>query len=164
MNTHLTPPLLAPLLVLADHGHLRIYRLLPSPGRNKAHLEVALSADYPRGHEQYFEEDSDKAGRFPGNSVRGHHRQMSIDERLPMQREHEQRIVRDLSEQIEGYMVTAPDLAWYLSASPQLEHSILQELSPGVRSRLISSAGKNLIGMPVDEIVAHFPMHGEKAI
>jgi hypothetical protein len=81
---------------------------------------------------------------------------MSIDERLPMQEEEERRQTRDLVQAIETFLQQHPAATWDFAAAPAVHNSVLERVSPPMRSRLRQSVAKDLVNQPVEELLRRF--------
>lgn len=154
-------------IVTADHGHLRIYIERSSPGQRTPALDPVEAMDFPQGKKSYTDRDTDMAGRFasskhqapgPGNPTA--RTGMSIDERLPMQREESRRRAKDLAAEIEAFFQPRRDATWDFAAGPDLNSTVLELLSPDVRQRMRRSIAKDLVNQPGDEVRAHFAEAG----
>jgi hypothetical protein len=153
-------------IVTLDHGHLRIYEERHPPGQQSPALHQVEAMDFPQGKKSYTDRDSDMAGRFPsskhqapgpGSPMGGVARTgMSIDERLPMQREEERRRAKELAEEVDAFFRARPEATWDFAAGPQLNTTILELVSRDVRERLRRSVSKDLVNQRVDEVRAHF--------
>lgn len=153
-------------IVTVDHGHLRIYAERHPPGQHSPALEQVEAMDFPQGKAGYTDRDTDMAGRFPGskrqaagpgNPAGGPGRSgMSIDERLPMQREEERRRARELAAEIDHFFQQRPNASWDFAAGPELNNAVLEIVSRDVRERLRRSVPKDLVNQRVDEVRAHF--------
>lgn len=153
-------------IITVDHGHLRIYAERHPPGQQSPALEQVEAMDFPAGKNSYTDRETDVAGRFPGSkknvagpgnpSGQPGRTGMSIDERLPMQREEERRRVKDLAAEVEAFLVGRPEASWDFAAGPALHNAVLELLSRSVRERLRRSVSKDLVNQRVDEVRAHF--------
>src|SRR5947209_4206783 len=95
-------------IVAVDHGHLRIYAEQRQPGQTTPGLRQVEAMDFPAGKNSYVDRDTDMAGRFPSSKHQGPapgaptgRTGMSIDERLPMQREESRRRAKEIAAEIE---------------------------------------------------------------
>ena len=151
----------------ADHGHLRIFLPRQSPGQREPDLEEVEAMDFPLGKHSYSDRDTSMAGRFQGSKHQGAgpgapggmgvgRTGMSIDERLPMQREEERRRSRDVAAEIETFFATRPDATWDLACAPAMHRSIVDELSGAVRQRLRRTITKDLVNQRREDVRAHF--------
>jgi hypothetical protein len=82
---------------------------------------------------------------------------MSIDERLPMQREEERRRIHDVASQIEAFFQKAPRATWDLAIAPAIRNVVVDALTPGVRGRLRHVVPKDLVNLPHAQLLSHFP-------
>lgn len=140
-------------VVVLDRAHLRIYHMREEPGvLNEPQFELTESIDFPAGKRHYTDNDSDQAGRFNSmGQTRG-----SIDERLPMQEEHQRRLLGDLAHFLNGFLSERPNARWDLAAGPALHHALLSALKPPVRVRLRQSVVKDLVHQSPAELRVHF--------
>jgi hypothetical protein len=150
-------------IVTTDHGHLRIYAERHPPGQFSPALEQVEAMDFPQGRRSYVDRDTDMAGRFASSRSQGAgaggptaRQGMSIDERLPMQREESRRRAREIAAEIEHFFRARRDATWDFAAGPELNAVVLEMLTPGVRQRLRRSVSKDLVNQRVDEVRAHF--------
>jgi hypothetical protein len=155
MNSH--------YIVVADHGHLRIFSEHSRTGQSTPTLTEMHSMDFPEGRKSYVDNDSDMAGRFQSSKHQGPapgapsaRTGMSIDERLPMQREAKRRQIDDITRAIEGFLQGQPDASWDFAAAASVHNAVLEQLSPQLRARLRTSVAKDLVNQPVSELLAHF--------
>lgn len=157
-------------IVTLDHGHLRIYAERRAPGQLNPALEQVEAMDFPQGRKSANERDTDQAGRFgsskhqsaaqgaPGQagfSATGRSG-MSIDERLPMQREESRRRAKELAAEVDAFFNQRPDATWDFAAGPELNGTVLELISPAVRQRVRRTVAKDLVNQRVDEVRAHF--------
>ncbi len=81
---------------------------------------------------------------------------MSIDERLPMQREEEGRRAKELAAEINAFFEQRPGATFDFAAGPELNGTVLELFLPAVRQRVRRSVSKDLVNQPTDELRAHF--------
>jgi hypothetical protein len=150
-------------IVTADQGHLRIYAERHPPGQFSPSLEQVESMDFPGGKHSYTARETDMAGRFsnskthgPGAGLPTGRQGMSIDERLPMQREEARRRAKEIAAEIGSFLQRRPDASWDFAAGPDLNGAVLDLLPASVRQRLRRSVSKDLVNQRVDEVRAHF--------
>ncbi len=156
MNSH--------YLVIADRGHLRIFIHRSRRGQSTPGLEEVHAMDFPHARASYADNDSDMAGRFQSSQHQGAapgaptaRTGMSIDERLPMQREVERRQAEDVARAISAFLEGQPTATWDFAAGPSLHNVVLEQLSPQTRFRLRSAVVKDLVNQPIAELIGHFP-------
>ena len=152
-------------IVTLDQGHLRIFAERVGPGQLTPGLQQVEAMDFPAGKHNYTDRDTDQAGRFSGSKnqaagmgapAKGARAGMSIDERLPMEREESRRRARELAAEIEHFFQSRPEASWDFAAGPELNTAVLDLLSPDVRQRMRRSVSKDLVNQRVDEVRAHF--------
>jgi hypothetical protein len=150
-------------IVTLDHGHLRIYAEQMPPGQSTPRLEQIEAMDFPLGKQSYTDRDTDMAGRFgsskqpgPGPGLPTGRQGMSIDERLPMEREETRRRAKELAAEIDSFFQKRPEATWDFAAGPELNGTVLELISPAVRQRVRRSVAKDLVNQRLDEVRAHF--------
>ncbi len=150
-------------IAVADQGHLRIYRVTTGPMQTTPGLAEVQSLDFPQGKMSYVESDTDMAGRFQSSKHQGAaagapaaRSGMSIDERLPMQREVDRRRIDDVAHAIEEFLAADTTATWDFAAGPTSHNAILEQLSPQLRARLRKSVSKDLVNQPRTELLGHF--------
>lgn len=162
MNSH--------YIVIADHGHLRIFTERTSPGQSTPTLVEVHSMDFPHARASYADSDTDMAGRFQSSQHQGRgpgtptaRTGMSIDERLPMAREAERRQNDDIAKGIESFLSQRPDATWDFAAGPSTHNAVLDRLAPQLKGRLKTAVSKNLVNQPVQELLGHFAQPARSA-
>jgi hypothetical protein len=155
MNSH--------YFVIADHSRARIFTERTEPGQTTPGLEEVFAMDFAQGRAGYTDNDSDMAGRFQSSKSQGAapgspagRSGMSIDERLPMQREAHRRAVTEISRAIETFLELRPDSSWDFAAGPSMHNAVLERLPAAIRSRLRNSLSKDLVKQPVAELRERF--------
>jgi hypothetical protein len=147
-------------IVLADHGHLRIFEQRSGPGQNTPGLVEVRAFDFPQGRASYTEHDTDFAGRFQSSKQQGRgpgaptaRIGMSVDERLPKQNEVQRRTIGDVAEAINGFIEGQPDATWDFAAPPSAHNAIVEQLLPKTRQRLQKSIAKDLVHQPTTQLL-----------
>ena len=155
MNSH--------YFVIADHSRLRIFTERTGPGQSTPGLEEVYAMDFAQGRVGYSDNDTDMAGRFQSSKQQGAspgspaaRAGMSIDERLPMQREAHRRAVAEIAGAIESFLELRPDATWDFAAGPSTHNAVLERMPHAVRSRLRESIAKDLVNQPVASLRERF--------
>lgn len=155
MNSH--------YFIIADLAQLRIFTENTRPGQSTPGLDEVYAMELSQGRADYTDNDTDMAGRFQGSKPQGPasgtpaaHTGMSIDERLPMQREAQRRAVAELTRAIESFLVLHPAATWDFAAGPSTHNAVLEKLAPAIRSRLRESTPKDLVNHSVVELRERF--------
>lgn len=153
-------------VVTADHGHLRIFLEHEQPGQTTPVLDEIQALDFPGGVKSYMDRETDMAGRFQnskqpaaGAGAPTAHGGMSIDERLPMQREEARRRINALAEVIEAFFATRPQATWDFAAPPKVHNAVLKALPTKIRRRLRLTVSKDLVHQRTEDLQAHFVGH-----
>jgi hypothetical protein len=81
---------------------------------------------------------------------------MSIDERLPMQREESRRRAKELAAELDTFFQRRPQASWDFAAGPELNTAVVDLLSPAVRQRIRRTLAKDLVHQRGDEVRVHF--------
>jgi hypothetical protein len=143
-------------MAVVDRAHLRIYQVREPQGGGSTQFELAEAFDLIAGHQQYTDRDTDMAGRFPGGSGR---QQTSgagtIDERLPMQAEHERRVVGDLAGYLTRFFQEHPRATWDYAAGPGIHRAVLDRLPADVRGRVQVAITKELVHQTPAQLRTH---------
>lgn len=154
--------------VTADHGHLRIYRERQDPGQREPDLDPVESMDFPAGVKNYTARESAPAGRFQSSKPAGvapgapnGRTGMSIDERLPMQREEERRRARDVAAEIDAFFAARPEATWDFAGAPAFYHAVLDQVSDRVRQRRRRTIAKDLVNQRTNHLRAQ--LNGARA-
>ncbi len=155
MNNH--------FIIIADRAHLRVYAERSELGQTTPGLSEVHSMDFPEGRTNYTDNESDMAGRFNSSNHQGRapgapsaRSGMSIDERLPMQREAERRHIDNVAQAIDAFLGANTTASWDFAAGPSSHNAILEKLSPQARNRLRNSISKDLVNQPLSGLLDHF--------
>lgn len=143
-------------MAVVDRAHLRIYLVRDPQWGGSTQFELAQAFDLIAGHQQYTDRDSDMAGRFPGGSGRAlASGGGTIDERLPMQNEHERRIIGDIADSLQRFLAAHPGATWDFAAGPAIHQPILDRLPKALRDRLGVALVKELVHQTPAQLRAH---------
>lgn len=150
-------------VVTANQGHLRIFHRRQPPAQSTPAFDPVQAFDFPAGVGSYTDRDTDMAGRFQGSRQQGiapgapaARAGMSIDERLPMQREEQRRRVREIAESVDAFLAPRPNATWDFAAGPELHNAVLEAVAPKTRQQLRRSVAKDLVHQPQTDFPAHF--------
>lgn len=140
-------------LVLVNMKHVRIY---DDAVRGNPQLVEAFEPEIGQGG--YTDQDSDQAGRFGNGGGRGGRnvRGGSIDERLPMLEEQQRRVAKEAAAVITRHLKAHPNANWSYAAGPTLHSLVLKELHKDLLARKDHDIQKDLLNMPLPELVGHF--------
>lgn len=150
------PPPAEHFVVLADYASLRIFVEERAPGQRTPALRSLQTQLFPQGHENYSDRDTSQQGRFPNSGLRGGAPGQGIDERLPMQREQERRLVSVVAAALGGFLRQHPNATWDFAAGPSLHRAVLDALEPRLRTNLRKALVKDLGKQPLSSLRVHF--------
>jgi hypothetical protein len=148
-EAHITPP--EHFVAVLDRAHLNIYRV--GSGTDRARFEPVEAFHLPAGLQHYTDRDTDQAGRF---GARVGPAGGSIDERLPMQNEHERRIAAELAARLGAFLQEHDHATWDYAAGPALHHAVLDRLPASTRERLDRALSRELVHQTPAELEAYF--------
>ncbi len=150
-------------IAVADHAHLRIFAEHTEVGQTTPGLEEVYALDFPQGKASYVAAEAVFAGRFQGSKQQGAspgaptaRTGMSIDERLPLQRETDRRNLDDIAGALLVFLSRHPQAGWDFAAGPSTHNAILERLPADIRARLRRSLAKDLVNQPTDGLLARF--------
>lgn len=142
------------LIVLADLGRLKAFRVTRDEMTSNVHVELAEELNLLDGQEKLLDKVTDKAGRFPasgGNAGGG-----GAGENHKLQSEIQKRLIKRLGEAINDLVRREKPTIWHFAAAQEINQKILQELGPEVRSKLSKSVGSDLTKVGKNELLSHF--------
>ncbi len=146
---------MTPRYILTAAGRqFAAYEKTSAPGRPAPSFRQVEALEFAPGRGSYTDQDTDKAGRFPGGVAGAPGG--SIDERLPMQEEHRRREAEWLAGCIEQFLKKHPGETWAFAAGDGLHNAVLDRLGPASRANLVETVRKNLVHLPGQQLAAHF--------
>jgi hypothetical protein len=131
------------LVLVTDFGGFKAFRLENDHPHSSPRLELLEEYKDAEAHRKIVERVSDLSGRFPRRTGARSGGAMSDGERHNIALENRKRGVRNLAGRIESLMQNPEVEQCFLAASREIMNPLLEELSPGSRSKI----GMNL---PVD--------------
>jgi hypothetical protein len=141
------------LIVLADLGCLKAFRVVNTQLQRTPHLELIEQFDSPEAHGKLGERVSDLSGRFPRGTGRG---AMSDGERHNIELEQRKRLVRQLAQRFNALARDNEFERCLLAASREINHQLLEELDPQVRAKIEKNVPADLTKVERAEILKHF--------
>lgn len=145
------------LIIVADLGHLRVFREV-QPQKNFApHLELMEEMMTVGAHEKVSEQVTDQAGRFSrGYGPANFARVMSAGERHNYQTEQDRRLMGDLVEQINQALRDPEVQSCLFAASAPIHKQLFGAIDPRLRTKIVQVLGSNLTKIDPKEIARHF--------
>lgn len=143
------------LVVVADLGCLKAYRLDQTPVQHTPRLELVQEFNNNGATAKLTDVTTDSSGRFPRGgspSEQG----MSDGERHNIELEQRKRLVRQLAGKL-GQLLAQPGVEdCYLAVSREIHKPLLDELNPATRSRIVRSVHADLTKVDKSQLLAHF--------
>lgn len=142
------------LVVVTDLGSLKAYKLEQNNFGRTPRLELLQELEIADAHEKLTDKVSDLAGRFgkgggPGTGA-------SAGERHNIELEHRKRLVRQLTDRVNGLARPREVEGVYFSASKEINHQILEGLEPGVRAKIERNIAADLAKLEKAELLKRF--------
>lgn len=145
------------LVLVTDLGGYKAYRLeneLPNTSPRLELLEEYTDSD---AHRRLVEQVSGLSGRFPRRMGASRTASaMSDGERHNIQLEKRKRGVRKLAGRLDPLMQNPDIEQCFLAASREIMHPLLQELSPGARSKIGINLPADLMKASKVDLLRHF--------
>ncbi|MCU0771989.1 MAG: host attachment protein [Verrucomicrobia bacterium] len=143
------------LVVVADLGCLKAYRLDTTPVQHTPRLELLEEFSSNGGTPKPSEVNTDSSGRFPrgGAHPAGG---MSDGERHNLALEQRRRLVRKLAGRLSQLLHETGAEDCYLAASREIHNHLIEELEPALRARIVRSVHADLTRVDKAELLAHF--------
>ncbi len=146
------------LVVVADLGCLKAFRLENSHLNRASRLELLQEFQNPDAHGKLVERVTDLSGRFPrgsgaANSAGG---AMSDRERHNIGLENRRRLVRQLAQRFNQLARPEEVERCLLAASKEINRQLLDELEPRVRAKIEKNVPADLTKLEPAAILRHF--------
>lgn len=145
------------LVVIADLGCLKAYRLENNHPNQTPHLELLEEFTSADAHEKLVAKVSDLSGRFPRSSSGAAGRgAMSDGERHNIELESRKRLVRQIAQRLNA-LARGPEVErCLLAASREINHQLLEELEPPVRAKIQKNVTADLTKVERAELLRYF--------
>ena len=146
------------LIVLADRGGLKVYRVLEVPAHGPG-LQLIQALEITDA-KQFADKLSDKVAAVPmmvpsNGRAKGTHVRAS-SEWPQLEAETDRRICKQLAQEIARIVKEANVEAWSLAA-PSSIHAILVDHLPGeIRERIVEHVESDLVRIPAARLATHF--------
>ena len=141
------------LVVVADLGHLKAYRLEERSEFSRPRLELIQAVETTETH--HVRDDlTDSIGRFrkepaiPGAQSDGEEHNLEL--------ERQNRTVKMLAEVVSELIAQEHAANWYFAADARLNQSLLDEIDPVTRTKIQKNIVANLSKLDPEELVERF--------
>ena len=142
------------LIVVADRGEVKAYRVNETPNRGPS-LQLVQAFDITGAHQRYDDRLTDQAGRFPVSDGNARHA-YAIAERTTLENETDRRICKELAEQIAEIVRQESPLGWSLAAPASIHGTITELLPQRIRDRLVEHVKSDLVKIEPAKLPMHF--------
>jgi hypothetical protein len=145
------------LVLVTDFGGFKAFRLENDQPHSSPRLELLEEYKDTEAKRKMVEGVSDLAGRFPRRTGASQGGAMSDGERHNITLEKRKRGVRNLAGRIDSLMQKNPEIEQcFLAASREIMDPLLQELSPGARSKIGMNIPADLMKASKVELLKQF--------
>lgn len=144
----------ASLVIVADRGSLKAYRVDETPTRGPS-LHLVQAFDITDAHGKLIDKLTDVAGRFPVRDGAGQHHGASIGERK-LETETDRRIYKQLADEIVKIIEQSGKAGWSFAAPSEIHSAIVELLPPAARNRIVEHVKSDLVKVEPAKLLAHF--------
>ena len=145
------------LLIVADRGLLRAFRVTPNVADRKPHLELIEELMPESAHQKLSDQVSDQAGRFPrGGGATNISGDLSAGESLNSEAEQDRRLISQLAGRIDTLLADSEVAHCAIAISGAIHNQLLAAMNPKARSKIRQSVASNLAKTDPCELHSHF--------
>ena len=141
------------LLIVADLGLLRAYRVTQNDADRQPHLELVEESKPESAHGKLSDQVTDQAGRFPKGggsaSIPGN---LAAGENLNAEGEQERQLIKEMAALLIDKAVTRCSIA----LSGAIHNQVLEAIAPEARAKIGEVLASNLAKTPPSELPSHF--------
>ena len=141
------------LIVAADLGTCRIYKLGWTRLRHTPRLELLQEFDLVDAHGRLLDKVTDQAGRFRVPTSR---MAMSYGERQKLPAERKRRLIKDLAERLNQFLKDENPETLYFAVDKEIRRRVLDRLDTPLRAKVEKSVSADLTKTPKEELLDHF--------
>ena len=147
------------IVILANLGELKVYEANPrdleaEAGMAPTHIKLDLVTDknYIDAHKKLHETVTDQAGRFKGGSQgRGEFSQGSIGEKHSLGQEIEEKIIREVAEDISS-IITEKNSRAFVAIPDMIFKRVFDHISSDAKAKIFKSIEKDLMKVDKTEL------------
>lgn len=134
------------LIIVADMGELKSYKVQMITATNRYHLELKNDVSYIDGHQNLSKKLSDDRGRF-------HH---SAGEEHGTEHEIERHLVHQIAEDVSNILANAQPSSAYLAFPTKHHQELTSLLSERAKKALSKTIDADLVKCPTEDLLSHF--------
>jgi len=138
------------MIVLADLGRVKAYRLHYDMMTTKPQIELIYDCEFLEAHERLVDRVTDMAGQFPLGGAPG----ASNGENHNLRGETERRLIRLVAGKIND--LTEGQRYWGLAAAVEINGRIVENLRADTRSKLFRNVTADLVKTPKQQVMEYF--------
>lgn len=142
------------LIVLADRGGVKAYRVNDTPNRG-ASLRLVQAFDITDAHGRCEDKLTDQAGRFAVSDGSARHAN-AVAERTAIETENDRRICRQLAEHIAEVVKREAVEGWSFAAPAAIHSSVTELLPASLRHRVVEHVKSDLVKVEPSKLTEHF--------
>ena len=142
------------LIVVADRGGVKAYRVIDTPTRG-ASLHLVQAFDITDAHGRYDTKLTDQAGRFPVSDGNGRHAN-SVAERTALETENDRRICKQLADHIAEVVKREAADGWSFAAPASIHESVTELLPVALQNRVVEHVKSDLAKVESAKLASHF--------
>ncbi len=142
------------LIVVADRGGLKAYRVDDTPNRG-ASLQLVQALDITGSHLATSEQITDQAGHFPVSNGSAWHAS-SVAERTGLELENEKRNCRELADRIAEVVEKEKGEGWSFAAPASIHSAVTELLPKAIRNRIVEHVKSDLVKIEPAKLASHF--------
>src|SRR2546423_14538037 len=132
------------LIIVADRGSLKAYRVNETPTRGPS-LKLVQAFDVTDAHGKLIDKVTDLAGRYAASDGAGMHQESIAETKL--ETETERRINKQLADQITKIVKSNGLEGWAFAAPAACHNAIIELIPPEVRKRIAEAMKSELVQM-----------------
>jgi len=142
------------LVVVADLGHFKAYRLEESPDFSRPRIK--LLEDWETNVSKHLSEEvTDQAGQFRKGSAPAGPTDRSDGEEHNLDLERRRRAVKKLAKRMDELFAPDQVEAGYLAASSEISRALLDALDERTRAKVQKTVTANLTKLNPDQVIDH---------
>jgi len=147
------------IVILANLGELKVYEANPrdleaEAGLAPTHIKLDLINDknYIDAHKKLHDTVTDQAGQFKGGSQgRGEFTQGSIGEKHTLEKEIEERVIREIAEDIDT-IIAQKHARTFVAMPDMIFKRVLEHVSSDAKAKIFKSVEKDLMKVNKTEL------------